>query len=164
MLMRIRSSHLVIVATILVGCQSPPPATVTQFPMPSTEQQNILRDVSHWHETHSINNLPSEILRLCAPGGHGMANPGERYNSSDLTSPSLPNERLIWFAVNGNYYLVHYETGGFFPQKACLLAEFTSQRTHILWQEYNSTPFADYKMFLDSLNGSSSPENSLHHL
>jgi len=80
----------------------------------SSEDRKNLEKASQFHEIHSTTNLPSTILSLCDGGGDGkLAEPGQKWNATDaIIDPTLPGKRLIWAAVGGDYYVVHYERGG----------------------------------------------------
>src|SRR5438132_13250923 len=79
----------------------------------SSEDRRVLQDSSRFHEVHSTNDLPSAIVALCT-GDHGrLADPGQKWNATDvITDPTLPRKRPISAAVGGEYYVVHYERGG----------------------------------------------------
>jgi len=72
----------------------------------------VLQDSSRFHELHSSRDLPPAIITICDEDGK-LADPGQNWNATDsITDPSLPAKRLIWGAVGGEYYVLHYERGG----------------------------------------------------
>ncbi|HJW37592.1 MAG TPA: hypothetical protein VJ420_03110 [Candidatus Udaeobacter sp.] len=78
----------------------------------SSENRKVLQDSSRFHEAHSTGDLPAAIVVLCAGDGT-VAEPGQKWNATDaIVDPTLPGKRLIWAAVGGEYYVVHYERGG----------------------------------------------------
>ena len=80
----------------------------------STQDRKALESASRFHEIHSTSDLPRAVLALCDGGGDGkLAEPGQKWNATDaIIDPTLPGKRLIWAAVGGDYYVVHYERGG----------------------------------------------------
>src|SRR5438270_4014708 len=80
----------------------------------SKEDRRVLQDSARFHEVHTTSDLPSAILALCDGGGDGkLADPGQKWNATDtITDPTLPGKRLIWEAIGGQYYVVHYERDG----------------------------------------------------
>jgi len=76
----------------------------------STDDRKVLQDSPRFHEVHSSGDLPPAIVALC---GDKLAEPGQNWNATDaITDPTLPAKRLIWAAIGGDYYVVHYERGG----------------------------------------------------
>ena len=78
------------------------------------EDRSALENTSRFHEVHSTSDLPPAVLTLCDGGSDGkLAEPGQKWNATDaIIDPTLPGKRLIWAAVGGEYYVVHYERGG----------------------------------------------------
>src|ERR1700735_4827713 len=76
-----------------------------------TDDQRILGDVSRFHEVHGVKNLPMVVLRLCADSSGSLAEPGKKWQATDIAE-NLPRNRLIWAVTGSNYYVVHYECGG----------------------------------------------------
>ena len=99
-------------------------------------------------------NLPSAILALCDGGGDGkLAEPGQKWNATCvITDPSLPGKRLIWAAVGGEYYVVHYERGGIAHSFHILVGKLTKNdaQPKVVWRAVGA-PLKDYAAFLDAL-------------
>src|SRR5690348_9612548 len=95
---------------VLVALQRHCLADVTKLP---TEHRKVLEDSSRFHEVPATTNLPPSIVALCTDDAGRLAEPGQKWEATDVISdPSLPRKRLIWAAVAGEYYVVHYERGG----------------------------------------------------
>jgi hypothetical protein len=78
------------------------------------EDRRILQDRAHFHEIHSTTNLPAQVVSLCADQNGKIAEPGKKWEATDyITDATLPRRRLIWAATDGDYYVVHYESGGY---------------------------------------------------
>jgi hypothetical protein len=126
-------------------------ADVAKLPV---EDRNALQDSSRFHEVHSASDLPSAILALCDGGRDGkLAEPGQKWNATDvITDPTLPGKRLIWAAVGGEYYVVHYERGGIAHTFHILVAKFSKNdaRAKAVWRAVGG-PFKNYAAFLDAL-------------
>jgi hypothetical protein len=126
-------------------------ADVTKLP---AEDRKVLLDASRFHEVHATINLPPAILGLCDGGGDGkLAEPGQKWNATDvITDPTLPGKRLIWAAVGGEYYVVHYERGGIDHSFHILVAKLSKDdaKPKVVWCAVGR-PFKDYAAFLDAL-------------
>ena len=85
-------------------------ADITKLP---AAQRKVLEDSSRFHEVLATTNLPSTIIALCADDSGRLAEPGQKWEATDvITDVFLPRKRLIWAAVFGEYSVVHYERGG----------------------------------------------------
>jgi len=135
----------------LVAIQSLCCADVTKLP---AGDRKALLDASRFHEVHSTSDLLSAILALCDGGGDGkLVEPGQKWNATDaITDPTLPGKRLIWAAVGGDYYVVHYERGGIAHTFNILVAKLAKNdaKPKAVWVGIGG-PFKDYAAFLDAL-------------
>jgi hypothetical protein len=125
-------------------------ADVTKLP---AEDRKILLDASRFHEVHSIADLSPAILALCADNKGKLADPGQNWNATDVvTDPTLPWKRLIWAAVENNYYVVHYERGEIDHSFHILVAKLTKNdaKPTVVWHAVGHK-FNDYSAFLDAL-------------
>src|SRR6266446_5696937 len=122
---------------------------VTKLP---AEDRRALQDSSRFHEVRSTGDLPAAIVALCADDGR-LAGPGQKWNATDaITDPTLPGKRLIWAAVDGEYYVVHYERGGIAHTFHVLLATLTKNnaKPKVIWRGVGG-PLKDYAAFLIAL-------------
>jgi len=150
-------THLVLYLICAVGSQSFCFADVTKFATAnpsggglSADDRKVLQDSSRFHEVHSTGDLPSAILALC---GDKLAEPGQNWNATDaITDPTLPAKRLIWSAIGGDYYVVHYERGGIAHTFHVLVAKMTKgePKPKLVWSAMGG-PFKNYAGFLDAL-------------
>ncbi len=126
-------------------------AGVTRLP---AEDRQALLDASRFHELHSTTDLPPAILALCDGGGDGkLVEPGQNWNATDaITDPTLPGKRLIWAAVGGEYYVVHYERGGIAHTYHIVVAKLSKDdvKPKLVWRAVGG-PFKNYAAFLDAL-------------
>jgi hypothetical protein len=126
-------------------------ADVTKLP---TEDRKALQNLSRFHEVHVTSDLPSAILALCDGGSDGkLAELGQKWNATDaISDPTLPGKRLIWGAVGGDYYVVHYERGGIAHTFHILVARLAKDdaKPKAVWRGVGG-PFKDYPGFLDAL-------------
>jgi hypothetical protein len=122
----------------------------------AAEDRKALENASHFHEVHSTGDLPPAVLALCDGGGDGkLAEPGQKWNATDvIMDPSLPGKRLIWAAVGGEYYIVHYERGGIAHTFHVLVAKFAKDgaKPKPVWRAIGG-PFQDYAAFVEALRG-----------
>jgi hypothetical protein len=118
----------------------------------SAEDRKSLLNASRFHEVHSTRDLPSAILNLCAKDGH-IADPGQNWNPTCvIMDPTVPGKRLIWAAIGGEYYVVHYERGGIAHTFHILVAKLTNNdaKPKVIWTAVGG-PLKDYAVFLDAL-------------
>jgi hypothetical protein len=143
--------HLTLHLLFAAAIQSLSCADVTKLP---AEDREALLDASRFHEVRATINLPSAILALCDGGGDDkLAEPGQKWNATCvITDPSLPGKRLIWAAVGGDYYVVHYERGGIAHSFHILVAKLTKNdaQPKVVWRAVGA-PLKDYAAFLDAL-------------
>src|SRR5262249_11242757 len=94
--LQIRMKHLVVYLLYAVGAQSLCCADVTKL---SVEDRKVLQASSRFHEIHSTSDLPLPILALCAGDKNNLAEPGGKWNATDVIMDStLPSKRLLWAA------------------------------------------------------------------
>jgi hypothetical protein len=119
----------------------------------SADDRRTLQDSSRFHEGHSTSNLPPIIVALCTGGKAKLADPGQKWQATDvIMEPNLPGKRLVWGAVGGDYYVVHYERGGIAHSFHILIARLAKNDTEpkVVWRAVGG-PFKDYAAFLESL-------------
>jgi hypothetical protein len=122
-------------------------ADVTKLP---AEDRQLLQNSNRFREVHSTSDLPPAIVALC---GSKVADPGQKWNATDaIIDPTLPGRRLIWAAVGGEYYVVHYERGGIAHTYHILVAKLAKadSKPKEVWSAMGG-PFKDYAAFLDGL-------------
>ena len=89
-------------------------------------------------------------MTLC---GAKLADPGQKWNATDaIIDTTLPRKRLIWAAVGGDYYVVHYERGGIAHTFHLLVAKLTKTDSEpkLVWRAIGC-PFKNYAAFVDAL-------------
>ena len=150
--------YIVVYLLCVVGIQSLCSADVTKFATanPSggglrAQDRKALQDASRFHEIHSTRDLPPPIVALCARRQNNLAEPGGKWNATDVVvDTTLPSKRLIWAAVGGDYYVVHYERGGIAHTFHILVANLAKNEAKAVWSAVGG-PFKDYAAFLDGL-------------
>jgi hypothetical protein len=123
---------------------------ITKLPV---EDRKVLQDSSRFHEVHSTKDLPPAVVAFCADDKGRLADPGQNWNATDaITDTTLPWKRLIWAAVGGDYYVVHYERGGIDHSFHVLVAKLTKNdaKPKIIWSAVGN-PLKNYAAFLDAL-------------
>ena len=145
-----RMKHVTLQLLFVAAIQSLCCAGVTKLP---AEDRRALLDASRFNEVRATSNLPSPILALCDGGDGKLAEPGQKWNATCvITDPSLPGKRLIWAAVGGEYYVVHYERGGIAHSFHILVGKLTKNdaQPKVVWRAVGA-PLKDYAAFLDAL-------------
>ena len=139
--------HVTLCAVFAVAVQSLCWADVTKL---STDDLKILLNSSRFHEVNSTTDLPLQIVALC---GDNLTEPGGNWNATDaISDPTLPGKRLIWAAIGGDYYVVHYERGGIAHTFQVLVAKVAKNeaKPKVVWNGMGG-PFQDYAGFLQAL-------------
>jgi|ERR1041385_6642558 hypothetical protein len=148
--LQMRMKHIVLFLLFAVATHSSSNADVTKL---STADRRMLQDSTRFQEIHSTSDLPARVVALCTNGVGKLAEPGEKWNATDsITDPSLPAKRLIWAAIGGEYYVVHFERGGIAHTYHILVAKLakTEAKPKVVWSAVGG-PFKDYTAFLDAL-------------
>jgi hypothetical protein len=120
--------------------------------LPAADRK-ALEDSSRFHELHSTKDLPPGIVAICADDKNNLAEPGGKWNPTDVVmGPTLPSKRLIWAAKGGDYYVVHYERGGIAHTFHILVAKLAKDdaKPKAVWNALGG-PFKDYTAFLQGL-------------
>jgi hypothetical protein len=120
----------------------------------SAEHRAALQDPSHFREINATANLPPTVVALCVDDSGRLAEPGQKWEPTDfITDSTLPRKRLIWAAVGGEYYVVHYERGGFAHSFHVLVATLKrgDAKPQIVWRGVGDQ-MKDFRAFLDALN------------
>ena len=141
--------HFRLYVLLAVAMQSLCNANVTKL---SPEDRRTLQDSPRFHEVHSTNDLRAAIVTLCAEDGR-LAEPGQKWNATDaIMDPTLPGKRLIWAAVGGEYYVVHYERGGIAHTFHVLVAKLAKNeaKPKVVWRAVGSS-LENYTAFLVAL-------------
>ena len=119
----------------------------------SAEDRKALQNTSAFHEVHSTTDLPSRVVALCAGDKANIAEPGGKWNATDvIIDTTLPGKRLIWAAIGNDYYVVHYERGGIAHTYHILVAKLTNSHSKPkeVWSAMGGA-FKDYRAFVDAL-------------
>lgn len=120
----------------------------------SPEHRKALQESSHFHEVRATANLPLAVIALCADESGRLAEPGQKWEATDvITDTTLPRKRLIWAAIAGEYYVVHYERGGYAHSFHVLVAMLTKgdAKPKVVWRGVGDDQLKDYSAFLDAL-------------
>jgi len=115
------------------------------------EHRKVLVDASHFREVHATTNLPQAVFALCADGSGRLAEPGQKWEVTDvIVDHSLARSRLIWAATDGDYYVVHFERGGYAHTFQVLIATLKPDTTKptIIWQGCAVYLLKDYRAFV----------------
>jgi hypothetical protein len=142
--------HIVLHLFCVVSMCSLCCADVTKL---SANDRKVLQDSSRFHEVDSTGDLPPPIVALCAGEKDKLAEPGGKWNPTDVVmDPSLPSKRLIWAAVGGDYYVVHYERGGIAHTYHTLVANLGKHeaKPKLVWCAMGGR-FKNYEAFVDAL-------------
>ena len=115
--------------------------------------RRALENASRFHEVYSTSDLLPAIVALCVGDNGKIADPGQKWNATDaIIDPTLPVKRLIWAAVGGEYYVIHYERGGIAHTFHVLVAKTPKgeAKPKVIWSTVGG-PFKDYAAFVAAL-------------
>jgi len=135
---------------ILLSLQSPCHADPTKL---SKEDKKALQEVTRFQSISAVTNLPSAIVQLCADLNGSLADPGHKWEPADyISDPKLPRHRLIWANADGNYYVVHYESGGRAHIFRLLVARMKEgdKRPSFVWRGFGGE-LKDFTAFAEAL-------------
>ncbi len=118
----------------------------------SPEYRKVLQNSSRFRELHASTNLPPAVLALCVDENGRLADPGQKWEVTDVISDrSLPRKRLIWAATDGEYFVVHYEAGGIAHSFHMLLAKTKRAGAIAVWRAAGFQKLGNFKAFLGAL-------------
>ncbi len=120
----------------------------------SAADRQVLESAVPFQKILTTTKLPPAILKLFADRDGKVADPGQDWGVG--CTGSLPHTRLIWAAVKGNYYIMHYERGGIAYSSAVMIATLTPQgkKPKIIW-ERGVSQVQKYPVFIKTLQSGS---------
>ena len=141
---------VMILCAALVALLVPRSADVTKLP---ADQRKVLQNSARFHEVHTTTNLPPAVVALCSDDNGRLAEPGQKWEATDLiTDSTLPCKRLIWAASGGGYCVVHYERCGRGHSFHVLVAicKQGDSKAKVVWRAVGHQ-LEDYSAFLVAL-------------
>lgn len=112
--------------------------------------QRKLIESSSFRHLHSVKELPPSVAALCADNNGRIADPGQKWEATDVIyDKNLPRKRLIWAETSKDYYVVHYEKGGYAHSFHVVLIK-ADKTPKILWHVTGSklNDFSEFKKAL----------------
>jgi mono/diheme cytochrome c family protein len=93
---------------------------------PPESSTTVLHKLSEAEKTHTLDRdfsiekevsrlpdgLKSAFVSLAKMPDFKMANPGEKFQATDVIEAGLPDRRLIFAGISKDRYFIHYEKGG----------------------------------------------------
>ncbi len=139
----------ILFTTIIIFTAASAIANVTTL---SPVHRKMLLNESVFGLISATRELPHGIVELCARDAQ-MADPGRDWQETDVvTNVKLPTRRLIWAAKFGEYYLVHYESGGIAHSYHVLFAKNTGRKPRLIWHGVSNSMLKNFKSFIAALN------------
>ena len=142
---------------VLPMAYSPSEAVVTK--LSCTDKTNLLQTMD-FSEIRRVQDIPTSVLSKFPENAKDLANPGERFQSTDVSGEeSLPKRRLIWGVVTHDYCVIHYERGGFTRFYRLVLFRRAGHDARFLWGvdlQFPLKNFAEWRELLkvDTLDDS----------
>ncbi len=146
--MKILASLILVISVAQTTCW----AAVTKL---SPEDRKALGDAPQFKEVHATTKLPPQVLSFCADGHGRIADPGQKWQLNDVVhDDTLSGKRLIWGAIGGDLYVVHYESGGLGHGYHVLVAKFKQgdKKAEVVWHAVGKQ-LKDYRALLDAIKG-----------
>ena len=151
--LRWASARMKLLATLLVAITAAQAICCADVTKLRPEDRKVLEDASRLREVHATTNLPPQVLSFCADGNGRIAEPGQKWQVTDvILHDTLPRKRLIWGAVGGGLYVVHYESGGMAHGYHVLVARFKQddKKAEVVWHAVGKQ-LKDYSALLDAI-------------
>jgi hypothetical protein len=126
-------------------------ASVTKL---SATDKAVLLDPPAFETLGSTQDLPADIVALCADDKGRLAEPGAAWEANDIiTDDSLPHKRLIWAAKKNGYYVAHYESGGRgHSYHVLLVMKNGTPEPIVVWHGIATEKIANFSTFAAALN------------
>lgn len=160
--MKYSANILVVVVLLFVTFHDACLGSSTKLP---PEQRKVLDNSSRFGMIHTALKLPASVVALCVDENGRLAEPGAKWQPTDyITDSSLPGQRLIWAATDGEYYVVHYERGGYarsFHIMVVVLGD-GQQRVRTVWRSVGNK-LKDYNAFVAALRGGELDDQTEYH-
>jgi len=123
----------------------------------SPELRNKLEPLSCFHKISHVADLPVSLVKLFADRQGRIADPGQRWEVTDVVyNEDLPFKRLIWAVVCGNFYVIHYESGGRAHMYHIILGTANdNSEAKILWHGA-AEPLKNFEAFLNAIKDTKS--------
>lgn len=121
--------------------------------LPPADRKALESASASLREIHATTDLPPAVVALCADENGRIAEPGQKWEPTDvITDSSLPRKRLIWAVTNDEYIIVHYERGGYAHSYHVLIARLKHGDTKpiLIWRATGSH-LKNLKAFLAAL-------------
>ena len=124
----------------------------------SPEIRNKLQPLSRFHQINHVADLPVSLVKLFANNKGGLADPGKRWQVTDVVLfRHLPFRRLIWAIACGTFYVIHYESGGRAHGYHIILGTVNEKgEAKILWHGVCGKPFKNFEAFRDAVKDTKS--------
>jgi hypothetical protein len=96
--------------------------------------------------------IPKEVSQFCADLNGRLAAPGEHWNATDVMFPGLATRRLIWVSRSEQFFVAHYEQGGFFDSAHIAIARVRSDGSgyELVWRA-DGPRLRDHRDFMRAL-------------
>jgi hypothetical protein len=103
----------------------------------------------------SISALPQPIKNAFATVTQdkpfALANPGTRFNATDVLEPGLPQRRLLFAGVCSNRWIIQYEKGGWIGSVEVIVFSIESKSdVHFMWGGLGFTPAVNLTALRDA--------------
>jgi hypothetical protein len=143
-----KRAALLLLAVVML--QAPAHARTIRLSPPD---HKVLENFSDYRQITNVSDLPPELVTCCADSNGHLANPGQKWEATDvITDKKLPHKRLIWAANKGDYYVVHYESGGYTHNYHVLVAICPQHETPVVVWHAVGDQLSDYNAFLVALD------------
>lgn len=120
-----------------------------ESPKVPEKYSTILRNEKDFRDVSSKKQLPDSIVKFCADHDGRLAEPGEKWQAGCIVDET-PSSRLIWAVTNDEYFVVHYERGGYAHVYQVLVVRVKpNAKVDVIWDSaYVDGRIKNYASFL----------------
>lgn len=125
--LRNRFIPFILYIILFFGCATGQGGAMTPEPL---KLNNIEREFIDTQFNIVINRdqIRGDVISKLSGKGVPIANPGEKYNDTDLVDFSYPSRMILFAGESNDLVFVHYMQGGFVSLSALYLAKFDGNK------------------------------------
>jgi len=132
----VRTLTLVIAAVLTVAPSLETHAEVTHL---SESDRSVLEHPDAFTQVNRVGGIPKSVIRAIADASHDpefrLADPGQEWQETDvIVEPRLSRRRLVFAASTPEYWLIHYELGGYSHSYHLVLVEGNPGSEKVVWR------------------------------
>lgn len=114
--------------------------------------------------TNNKKDIPHFIKKEldCLVNGFSIANPGQKYQATDVVLKKLPWRQLVFLAYNDRMLVMTYLKGGIGESRHLLMIKFKSKKIIDLWTGFCLNGMKTKKSIINDIKQNRNKKNGLH--